>query len=122
MNKKSIISIILLIIVLVLFVGVIIKSNKEVELNDTFKLKIHESVSIKNENLKITLVSVSDSRCPEGVQCIWQGEINYKVKVNKKAIEFGTELTKEKKIGDYKFIIDDDNNSTRFLKMKVVKE
>ena len=121
MKRKSVIISIVLIIVIVLLIGMLYKSKKEVNLNESFKLKVNESVSIKDENLKITLVSAKDNTCSDDVQCIQQGEINYTVIVNTETIEFGTELNKEKSYNNYKLIIDDDNNSIKYLKMKVEK-
>lgn len=43
-------------------------------LGKEFSLLIGESVAIKGENLEITFLKVlEDSRCPKGVQCVWQG-------------------------------------------------
>ena len=70
MKRKSVIISIVLIIVIVLLIGMLYKSKKEVNLNESFKLKVNESVSIKDENLKITLVSAKDNTCSDDVQCI----------------------------------------------------
>ena len=44
------------------------------KLGKEFSLSIGESVAIKGENLKVTFLKVlEDSRCPKGVQCIWEG-------------------------------------------------
>jgi hypothetical protein len=47
---------------------------------------------------------ISDSRCPEGVQCIWQGEVSLKgewtVNKNKTAIELHSVLNNQQKQPD----------------------
>lgn len=45
--------------------------------NETqFQLKINQTISQESGRLKITLLNVtSDSRCPTGVTCIWQGQV-----------------------------------------------
>jgi len=47
---------------------------KEAVLNQEFELKLGQQVLIENERLKISFIGVTeDSRCPEGVQCVWAG-------------------------------------------------
>ena len=47
---------------------------KEAALDQEFELKLGQQVLIENERLKITFIGVAeDSRCPEGVQCVWAG-------------------------------------------------
>jgi len=46
----------------------------DVRLNQEFEVRVGETVTIKSEGLKINLIRVDeDSRCPEGVQCVWAG-------------------------------------------------
>ena len=46
----------------------------DARLNQEFDVRVGERVTIKKEGLKIALVKIEeDSRCPEGVQCIWAG-------------------------------------------------
>ena len=46
----------------------------EVPLNQEFDLKAGEEVVIKGTKLKVKFLEVlEDSRCPEDVQCVWQG-------------------------------------------------
>lgn len=48
---------------------------QEVGLQEFFELGVGQTVSIKGENLNVTLDGVPhDSRCPEGVECIWTGD------------------------------------------------
>jgi hypothetical protein len=45
-------------------------------------MKIGETVSIKNEQLKFQFVTVpEDSRCPEGAECIWAGNAAAVIKI-----------------------------------------
>jgi len=49
---------------------------KTVSLGDSFSLAVGQSASIDGEDLAIKFVDVTaDSRCPLGVECIWQGEV-----------------------------------------------
>jgi hypothetical protein len=53
------------------------KANSEIKasLNQEFRLPIGQTASIGTEGLKIKFVGVSgDSRCPQGVTCVWAGE------------------------------------------------
>lgn len=44
-------------------------------LGQEFSLPVGKTVSIESESLTIKFVEViSDSRCPEGAECIWAGE------------------------------------------------
>lgn len=58
--------------------------SKEVALGEPFEIRIGQQVSIKKESLKISFTSVAeDSRCPEGVQCIWAGNGKIVLRLNK---------------------------------------
>ena len=47
---------------------------KEAALDQEFELKLGQQVLIENERLRISFTGVAeDSRCPEGVQCVWAG-------------------------------------------------
>ncbi|HYO91198.1 MAG TPA: hypothetical protein VEQ40_06160 [Pyrinomonadaceae bacterium] len=57
---------------------------KRASLGQEFKLKVGERVVIKEAGLNITFSAVAeDSRCPEGVNCIWAGNGRIIVKVSK---------------------------------------
>ncbi len=52
------------------------------QLNTPFQLHIDEQAKV--EEIQITLVSVlEDSRCPQGVLCIWEGAVKVIVNVQK---------------------------------------
>ena len=49
---------------------------KTFSLGDSFSLAVGQSASVDGEDLAIKFIDViADSRCPSGVQCIWQGEV-----------------------------------------------
>jgi hypothetical protein len=53
-------------------------------INKSFKLGIGESVTIKPDNVQIGFDTViSDSRCPIGVVCLWEGESQIKISLIK---------------------------------------
>ena len=57
---------------------------KEAALDKEFEIRIGEQVSIENEGLRISFSHVAeDSRCPEGVQCIWAGNGKIVLRVSK---------------------------------------
>jgi hypothetical protein len=57
---------------------------KEAALNQEFELKVGQQVSIKKEGLRISFSSVAeDSRCPEGVTCVWAGNGKVVLKLSK---------------------------------------
>lgn len=55
-------------------------------LGEEFRIKIGQQVRIKGGKLSIKFSGVQDeSRCPTGVQCIWEGNAGVAVEVSKKA-------------------------------------
>ena len=49
---------------------------------ESFTLKAGKKMTAKKSKLKIKFISVTeDSRCPEGVNCIWAGNAKVKVEV-----------------------------------------
>lgn len=66
----------------------VMADNKE-KLSSTILLNTKEAVAIGNDyEMKITKL-VSDSRCPEGVNCVWIGQVEMNIGVykSKKLIE-----------------------------------
>lgn len=58
--------------------------GKEAALDQEFEIKIGQRVSIKKEGLTVSFTRVAeDSRCPEGVQCIWAGNGKIVLRVSK---------------------------------------
>jgi hypothetical protein len=55
---------------------------KQVALNQEFEIKVGEKVSV--QGLKISFETVAeDSRCPQGVECVWAGNAKVILKVSK---------------------------------------
>ena len=53
-----------------------------VNLGQKFNLAIGRSASISEEGLKIQFTEViSDSRCPRGALCVWEGEVSCLVEI-----------------------------------------
>lgn len=97
--------------------------NKDiVKLNETFTLYMYDSVKVEDTNLEIELLSTDDSRCPAGAECYWEGEIEYSLIVNNDSIKLGTVTKKETNYGNYTIKLDSSNDSTSYVKLKVVKK
>jgi hypothetical protein len=57
-------------------------TTNEVKLGQEFTLPFGQSARIAGENIKIKFVDViSDSRCPQGVTCIWAGEASSLIEI-----------------------------------------
>ena len=56
--------------------------SNQADLGESFTLAIGESIGISGEDMTIKFVEVtSDSRCPEGAQCIVAGEARIKLTI-----------------------------------------
>jgi hypothetical protein len=79
---------------------------KEAALGQEFEIRIGQQVSIKREGLQVSFTTVAeDSRCPEGVKCIWAG--NGKIvlrlsKARKRASLIRLNTTLDPKQDDYR--------------------
>jgi len=75
--------------------------QKRVRVNREFDLKAGSQVIVKEPGFKLTFVElVEDSRCPEGVDCIWAGNGKIRVTVKKgshKAASFELNTTTDPK-------------------------
>lgn len=81
------------------------KESNEVELDKKFNMVYNQTVSLNSENLTIKLVDITDSRCPNGAQCTWQGEGRLTLNINNSEIQVST-LTPTNTLG-YTFNIID---------------
>jgi hypothetical protein len=54
--------------------GAALSPASEIALGDPAQLTVGQSVAVRGTLLHLHLDAISDSRCPLGVQCIWQGE------------------------------------------------
>ena len=59
--------------------------RREVKLGEEFKLGVGKSAAVKSEKLEIEFVAVAeDSRCPQGVDCIWEGNAKVRLRLKRK--------------------------------------
>ena len=59
------------------------QSKNEIQLNQEFDLKFHETALIPSERLSIQFQSLlQDSRCPTGEQCITQGDASIEIQLS----------------------------------------
>ncbi len=57
---------------------------KDAALNQEFDIRVGQWVTIEGERLRVTFDRVSeDSRCPEGVQCVWAGNAKVVLRLSK---------------------------------------
>ncbi|MBQ3297444.1 MAG: hypothetical protein IJG97_01420 [Bacilli bacterium] len=101
-----------------------IKYKETVSFGEIFTLPKDKTVTVGDE-LEVKLLSVGDSRCKEGMQCIWKGELTYKIEIsnieNTDYVELGTVNKKEETYKEYIISLDDYNDSTEYAKLKITK-
>ena len=75
----------------------------EPKLDDEIQIKFGESVTLEKGKLTIKFKSlVGDSRCPQGVVCVWAGNAEVILEVSKNKIAFNTTLDpRQQVVGDY---------------------
>ncbi len=67
-----------------LFVPAVGAREQDVRLAEQFDLKVDETAIIAGEGLEVGFTDViSDSRCPRGAQCFWQGVAIVRLSVEK---------------------------------------
>src|SRR5262245_13119919 len=60
------------------------RKTEVIRLGQEFELKINDEALIEGEGLTVSFDSVlEDSRCPEGVDCIWHGNAKIRLKSGK---------------------------------------
>jgi hypothetical protein len=58
-----------------------------VRLGQEFELKINQDAAIEGEGLSVVFESVvEDSRCPEGVDCVWSGNAKVRIRSSKQKL------------------------------------
>ena len=122
MKKRLIIVLLLMTICAIglLIYSTISNKNKEVYTNQVLKIKLNQTVVVKNaDNMRITLDSVSDMRSDE-YHGVWAGEIVYKLKVDSTTVELKTVTNRIEEYNDYKLVLDD-NKSTNYVNLIVEK-
>lgn len=49
----------------------------------SFQIRVGQTVSLRDFGIRVRLVSVTeDSRCPEGVQCVWAGNVRLALRLS----------------------------------------
>ena len=94
---------------------------KKVELGKEVSLKPYQSAKI--DDFTVKFLKVSDSRCDSSskVQCIWQGEVSYEVKMDKKQEEISTIKRNDIEYKNY-IITLTENTSSKEMKFVVRKK
>ena len=60
------------------------ESSIEAELDSEFVIQVNQSVEIKSEDITVTFLNVTaDSRCPADVMCVWMGQADIELSVQK---------------------------------------
>jgi len=60
------------------------RKGEAMRLGQEFELKINQETEIEGEGLAVVFESVlEDSRCPEGVDCIWSGNAKIRIRSSK---------------------------------------
>ena len=119
--KKSVLIIVIIILIIILGVLLIINRDKKVSINESFEMKINQTVFVKNENLKIKLLSIIDNTCPKDAQCIRAGEIEYNLQVNSKTIKLDTVNNTKQTYNTYIIKLDNNDSNKKYVKLKVEK-
>ena len=83
--------------------------KKPVQLDKEFDLRIGQTASIDAAGFDITFTAVTeDSRCPQGVDCIWAGNAIVQVKISRdhadsRDLDLNTGIEpKERRYGEYR--------------------
>ena len=79
------------------------KKLTQPKLDEEIQIKFGESVTLEKGKLTIKFKSIAgDSRCPQGVVCVWEGNAEVILEVSKNEIVLNTTLDpNEKVVGDY---------------------
>ena len=57
---------------------------RDAALDQEFEVRVGQLVTVEGERLRVTFSRVAeDSRCPEGVQCVWAGNAKVVLKLSK---------------------------------------
>ncbi|MGA9773619.1 MAG: hypothetical protein WBV94_31605 [Blastocatellia bacterium] len=70
------------------YVGCRGAADSDAVLRQEFKIRYGQEVTVKGEGLKVKFVSVpDDSRCPENVTCVWEGDAKIMTSVRRASAE-----------------------------------
>ena len=68
-------------------------SGTDPNLGDEFVLNYGQSTSIEDQNISITFTDVGDdSRCPAGVVCVWEGNVEIFLDIDSESYSLNTSL------------------------------
>jgi uncharacterized Zn finger protein len=66
----------------------------EAEIDSEFVIEVNQSAEIKSEDITVTFLNVTaDSRCPADVMCVWMGQADIELSVQKGDEESALSLT-----------------------------
>lgn len=85
-KKRKRIAIALIILVVLIFAGLLIKSNLNnitVNLGESVTLHQNQTIQIKNKNVSVKITNFINDTCPSGAECIWSGQsVEYEIDAN----------------------------------------
>lgn len=75
-------------------------------LGKEFQIKSEQELAFSEENLTIEFIGVEeDSRCPEGVVCVWAGNARIFLRLNQERLELNSTLDpKEQRVDSLYFV------------------
>ena len=131
-NRKVIIGIVICLLVLIGIMVALFLNNRQSVVPSVpkqpetinvsfgeFTLNMNQTAVVE-DYLKIRLVSSSDSRCPKNANCIWQGEINYKLDIDGEIVELGTVKQKDTSAKGCLIELYGTNESTDKVRLRVL--
>ena len=82
--------------------------DPDFKLGEAFEIKVNHSVVNQNEDVKFRITKiVEDSRCPEEVMCVWEGQVRMEVEIEIDGSTYTKELiyysSNPMEFGGYKF-------------------
>ena len=87
-----------------------VEDENSIAFGSSVTIEVKQS-AVFEDGLVLTLVSIDDSRCAEGVQCIWEGDLSTVFEVsgtlNSQELRMGTSRTSTGSIENYRFSLDD---------------
>ncbi|MCY1721244.1 hypothetical protein OU798_12875 [Prolixibacteraceae bacterium Z1-6] len=51
------------------------------------EFRMFQEYSSNDKNLQFTIFEINDSRCPNGAMCVWAGEVEVKIAIEKPALD-----------------------------------
>ncbi len=87
---------------------------------DEYSVYLGKTLDI-NDELSVKLINVNDSRCPDDVECFWEGELEYELVINKENYKISTVLNTTLFSGKYLFVIVPDKCDLKTVTFRVEK-